>query len=292
MTEISEVPGITEPVLSLLREVELDTVEVLTSLEAGEVLQRLEDAIAHQEERMNCPSMDLVKAWQDTGRSLLRKRAGALAFEAQEVSPERMESAGVSLSALPVAKLLPDGLRDRMTEKVVPTRGPDEEKAGADTRWDSSVADSAEEGMVFRDLEDLSSSGSRGERRSRGVSHPDAGKVRLAAIVMVLTVSLSFLAMLGLLVAGSMTLFFGARFQSSITLLLLVFPFCLILYLLLATKVRCRLCGQRLFVAKKCQKHERAVRSVLGYGFAMARDAVVFSSFRCMYCGTKTRLKD
>ena len=240
---------------------------------------------------MSCPSTDLVKAWQDTGRSLLRKRTGALAFEAEEVSRERMESAGVSLSALPVAKLLPDGIRERerRPEKVTPTSG---EKSAVDPRRDFSVADSAEEGLVFRSLEDLSGSGSRGERRSRGVSHPDAGKVRLAAIVTVLTVFLSFLAMLGLLVCGGMMLFFETRFHSSITLLLLVFPFCLILYLLLATKVRCRICGQKLFVGKKCQKHERAVRSILGYGFAMARDAVVFSSFRCMYCGTKTRLKD
>ena len=291
MTEISEVPGITEPLLSLLREVELDTVEALTSLEVEEITQRLEDIIAQQEESMSCPSTDLVKAWQDTGRSLLRKRTGALAFEAEEVSRERMESAGVSLSALPVAKLLPDGIaeRERGPEKVTPTSG---EKSAVDPRRDISVADSAEEGLVFRSLEDLSGSGSRGERRSRGVSHPDAGKVRLAAIVTVLTVFLSFLAMLGLLVCGGMMLFFETRFHASITLLLLVFPFCLILYLLLATKVRCRICGQKLFVGKKCQKHERAVRSILGYGFAMARDAVVFSSFRCMYCGTKTRLKD
>lgn len=291
MTEISEVPGITEPLLSLLREVELDTVEALTSLEVEEITQRLEDVIAQQEERMSCPSTDLVKAWQDTGRSLLRKRTGALAFEAEEVSRERMESAGVSLSALPVAKLLPDGIRERerRPEKVTPTSG---EKSAVDPRRDFSVADSAEEGLVFRSLEDLSGSGSRGERRSRGVSHPDAGKVRLAAIVTVLTVFLSFLAMLGLLVSGGMMLFFETRFHSSITLLLLVFPFCLILYLLLATKVRCRICGQKLFVGKKCQKHDRAVSSILGYGFAMARDAVVFSSFRCMYCGTKTRLKD
>ena len=291
MTEISEVPGITEPLLSLLQEVELDTVEALTSLEVEEITQRLEDIIAQQEESMSCPSTDLVKAWQDTGRSLLRKRTGALAFEAEEVSRERMESAGVSLSALPVAKLLPDGIRERerRPEKVTPTSG---EKSAVDPRRDFSVADSAEEGLVFRSLEDLSGSGSRGERRSRGVSHPDAGKVRLAAIVTVLTVFLSFLAMLGLLVCGGMMLFFETLFHSSITLLLLVFPFCLILYLLLATKVRCRICGQKLFVGKKCQKHDRAVSSILGYGFAMARDAVVFSSFRCMYCGTKTRLKD
>ena len=125
MTEISEVPGITEPLLSLLREVELDTVEALTSLEVEEITQRLEDIIAQQEESMSCPSTDLVKAWQDTGRSLLRKRTGALAFEAEEVSRERMESAGVSLSALPVAKLLPDGIRERerRPEKVTPTSG-------------------------------------------------------------------------------------------------------------------------------------------------------------------------
>ncbi len=292
MTEISEVPGITEPILSLLREVELDTVEILLSLEAGEVLQRLENAIAHHGESMKCPSIDLVKAWQDSGRSLLRKRVGALAPEAQEVSPGSLEGEGVSLAALPVARVLADGSRDRMHGKTVPAGVPDGENAGTETRRDSSVADSPETGMVFRNLEDLSRSGSRGERRSRGMSHPDAGKVRWAAMVTVMTASLSVLAMLGLLVAGSMMLFFGARFHSSITLLLLVFPFCLILYLLQAVKVRCRLCGQRLFVAKKCQKHERAVKSILGYGFAMARDAVIFSSFRCMYCGTKTRLKE
>jgi len=36
----------------------------------------------------------------------------------------------------------------------------------------------------------------------------------------------------------------------------------------------------------------RAGRSILGHTFAVARNAVIFANYRCMLCGTKTRLKD
>ena len=114
----------------------------------------------------------------------------------------------------------------------------------------------------------------------------------MAAAVTVAATLLGLLAVAGLIVIGIMVFGFGSQIPPRIFLAFLVIPLALILYILLAINARCRVCGQRFFVSKNCRKHERAVRSILGYGFASARDALLFPSFRCMYCGTKIRLRD
>lgn len=144
----------------------------------------------------------------------------------------------------------------------------------------------------FRRLEVVQQAAPPPERRNRGMSHPDANRVRLAAVVTVLAVLGSVLTTLALGAAMVMAWFYDHQFPWTISLLLLVYPVCLFFYLGMGTKVRCRLCGQRLFVPKHCLKHERARRSIFGPTFAVARDAALFSGYRCMLCGTRTRLKD
>ena len=293
MADISEVPGITDPVLSLLREAELDTVELLVSLEADEILVRIGQAGTHHEGAAQSPSVDLVRAWQNTGRNLLRKKAEVPAAEAKEVSWERLQGAGIDLASVPVAKVLEEAFPgDRATEVV--------REMGLTGRRNSSVSspqvtlptEHQEANSAFQALEGRRDVNRREGQRNRGMSHPDAGLVRWAAMVTAMATVASVLSIMGLATVGTMAIFFHVQFDWTIALLFLVFPFCLILYLLHGTKARCRLCGQRLFVPRKCLKHERAERSILGHTFAAARSAVIFASFRCMYCGTKTRLKD
>ena len=293
MGDISEVPGITDSVLPLLREAELDTVELLTSLEAEEIMTRLDQAGRRLAVPGQGPSAELVKAWQSTGRDLLRKQAVVPAPEAKEVSLDSLQGAGIELSSVPVAKVLeesPPG--DRAGEVVRKTGLEGRENLRKFSPRDSETVESKEPDIVFQTLEERRDVSLRGERRNRGMSHPDAALVRWAALVTVAVMLLSIMAVLALVTIGIMVLFLKVQFHWSITLLFLVFPFCLILYLAQGTKARCRLCGQRLFVPKKCGKHVRAGRSILGHTFAVARNAVIFANYRCMLCGTKTRLKD
>ena len=66
-----------------------------------------------------------------------------------------------------------------------------------------------------------------------------------------------------------------------------------ILFLLVSYGASCRICGQRCFVPRQCLKNKKAHHiPVLGYVFATAMHMVLFSWFRCTYCGTPVRLKE
>jgi hypothetical protein len=144
----------------------------------------------------------------------------------------------------------------------------------------------------FRPLEAVRNAKRPSERRNRGMSHPVAVRVRFAAAVTVLGLTSVALTTGALGAALVMALFHDWEFHWTLALLLLIYPVSLFLYLGIGAKARCRLCGQRLFVPKHCRKHERASRSIFGHTFAVARNAMFLANYRCMLCGTKTRLKD
>jgi hypothetical protein len=72
---------------------------------------------------------------------------------------------------------------------------------------------------------------------------------------------------------------------------LVAFPMAWLLFLMVGTRPRCRLCGQRLFLPRQCRRHDRAHKSIFGYATIMALHVVCFRWFRCSLCGTKQRLK-
>ncbi|MEO0018517.1 MAG: hypothetical protein RLZZ522_1800 [Verrucomicrobiota bacterium] len=77
---------------------------------------------------------------------------------------------------------------------------------------------------------------------------------------------------------------------------LLVFPCALpvvgLLYLIYGTKGKCRICNQRLFFPRACLKNSKAHRLFgLGYIIPVCLHMLLFSWFRCTYCGTPVRLK-
>ncbi len=293
MADISEVPGISEAGQALLREVEVGTVEQLVSLEAGEILARIDRVRVHHAGSGQSPSAELVEAWQNTARKLLRRRVGIPVTEAKEVSLESLRSAGIDLALVPVADVVEDTPAGERAIEVVRETGPRARgKAGGASPQEGEPGEVQDARMSFQPLEDRRDV-SRGERRrNRGMSHPDAGRVRWAAVVTVVTMVVSIPSIAGLVAVAILLIFTDVRFDWTVALFSLVFPFCFLLYLLQGIRVRCRLCGQRLFLPRKCLKHKRAGRSILGPTFATARSAVIFASFRCMYCGTKTRLKD
>ena len=309
MRDIAELPGITVAAIELLREAGIKTVEQFIDGDVSEICKRIKIAGQYSSRGIDCPSQNLIVAWQMTGREMLERRVREPQREASELPLETIQEAGIDIEALPVARILeaksvmeatgaPEaegegkmkpGFKEREESpaSVMGRRRP----AGIpeeNSPMESTVAPEAEVEMK-RGLQEAES---RRERRNRGVSHPQAGLVRVAAAVTVAATLLGLLAVAGLIVIGIMVFGFGSQIPPRVFLAFLVIPLALILYILLAINARCRVCGQRFFVSKNCRKHERAVRSILGYGFASARDALLFPSFRCMYCGTKIRLRD
>lgn len=125
-------------------------------------------------------------------------------------------------------------------------------------------------------------------RTRRGLLHPHPVLVYAGALVVILT-RLLFVT----LVVGTP---FALLFFSDYLIYFAVVPALLFLFAILygyfAAKVRCRVCAAHVFVSQKCLKHENAHR-LFGFGYvgSLALHALVFSWFRCLYCGSAIRLR-
>ncbi len=77
---------------------------------------------------------------------------------------------------------------------------------------------------------------------------------------------------------------------------IIVFPISLlllgILYALIGTRAKCRVCAQRMYVPKQCLKNKKAHHLPLfGYVGAVAMHVILFRWFNCTFCGTSIRIK-
>jgi hypothetical protein len=129
----------------------------------------------------------------------------------------------------------------------------------------------------------------------RGVLHPHRFRLFLGALVTLLAMGLVPLA-----VAAVILLMVADATAGGIGWVedwFLVFPAALpvvgVLYFFLAAGLRCRVCGQRLFVPKNCRKNNKAHHAKgLGYILPLSLHLLVFRWFRCTFCGTSVRLKE
>lgn len=65
-----------------------------------------------------------------------------------------------------------------------------------------------------------------------------------------------------------------------------------ILYALIGTRAKCRVCAQRMYVPKQCLKNKKAHHLPLfGYIGAVAMHVVTFRWYNCTFCGTSIRIK-
>jgi hypothetical protein len=132
-------------------------------------------------------------------------------------------------------------------------------------------------------------------RYIRGVLHPHRLRLVLGALitlVFVLLLPVSVVAVV-LLLASDM-LVGGIQWVPQ---WLVAFPACLLVvgvfYLLIAARMKCRVCAQRLLVPKNCRKNNKAHHvKRLGYILPLSVHLLVFRWFRCTFCGTAVRLKE
>jgi hypothetical protein len=65
-----------------------------------------------------------------------------------------------------------------------------------------------------------------------------------------------------------------------------------VLYALVSTRAKCRVCAQRIYVPKHCLKNKKAHHlPLLGYIGAVALHVMTFKWFNCTFCGTSIRIK-
>ncbi len=125
-------------------------------------------------------------------------------------------------------------------------------------------------------------------RAPRGLLHPTPDLVIGGAVVTVITRLLLIAMILG---TPIVLIFFSEQmlYFAAVPALLLVSA---LLFAIYASKLRCRVCGGHLLVSQSCLKHEKS-HHVFGFGYvgSLALHALIYSWFRCIYCGTPMRLK-
>jgi len=120
----------------------------------------------------------------------------------------------------------------------------------------------------------------------RGVSHPQPLKMKFGAFV---TLVLLLLFPVSAVLLGSILL--GAPIWVLYGLVASAVVF--LVYLTQFSSCRCRVCGQSQFAPKKCRRHVKAhYVQGLGYIIPTALHMLLFSWFRCIFCGTSIRLKN
>lgn len=123
-------------------------------------------------------------------------------------------------------------------------------------------------------------------RYIRGVLYPQPAKLRIASLVAIL---FFFSLLTG--IVGAMIIVLTKDIwwvvAPAVTLILGL------LYLMVASKIKCRICGQPLYIPKGCRRHVKAHHiPLIGYILPMSLQMLIFHWFRCSYCGTSVRLKE
>jgi hypothetical protein len=119
----------------------------------------------------------------------------------------------------------------------------------------------------------------------RGVLNPHTWRMRLASVITLVMFALMPLSLvaLGMVMKTKNLWWFIVP-----GVFLVIFFF----YLTVATRMKCRVCGQPVFSPKSCRKHIKAHRiRLLGYIIPTCLHMIVFHWFRCTYCGTSVRLR-
>jgi len=131
-------------------------------------------------------------------------------------------------------------------------------------------------------------------RYVRGVLHTHPFSIRLGAII-----TLIQMALLPLSIISAILLLLSDQKPETFSWVpkgLLAFPLALpvfgIAWLIWGLTGSCRICGQKLFMPRACRKNAKAHHiPFIGYIVPLCFHLLLFSWFRCTFCGTPVRLK-
>ena len=245
---------------------------------------------------------------------------------ARPVLGAELREAGIALDAIPIARFVGDPPKARTSSGAVtqivtePTkRGTKRRKKTSESLSKKSASrdgvvhtqvkesidiDLGDEEMAFDEASVLEKSESsyqntenlaylqrNHERRNNGMTHKAPMRVVVSASATLISSILGWTAIITVVGVAGYSILMSETLPFWLLYVMLVIPASALLYVLLGLQARCRLCGYRLFRRMGCRKHEKAHRSIFGTVFATAWQVVWKGYWRCMYCGTKQKLK-
>lgn len=323
LAELKDIKGMSEGSIELLAAAGVEDFVPLAQSDSEDLFEEMEQAKAHLKLDDAVPDQELIKFWIKTAQEITEKKSATSVVRLEEESEDTSLSI---LEAMPVKKdyiikheiavvdvpVMEEFVSETNLQEIVQERPVAVNKAPVAVREithkelkkkvvrEPIEFDDERERAVIKPLEglgrlDLRKSATselnagkkiHSRRYIRGVLHPQKIRVRMAALVTLMTLMLlpaSFV------VAGLVLLGFSKWF------LLIPGSFFLfgLLYLMVAKTLKCRICGQTLYSQMLCQRHAKAhYIPVFGYIFATCLHALFFHWFRCIYCGTSVRLKE
>lgn len=309
MPKISEIPGISDSAAELLRAAGYPEVADLAATGAERLhaeLLRMHKAAG----RSGPPiELQLVREWVLAAAQLLASGPLALPLSGRVLGERGIPLAEVPLGILPGAPaasrgpLAPNltitrglGLPERTPLDQSRVRSVSELKTPAQRAREEAEARRTPPNLLKVTRTETNQGVSPSSRRYiRGVLHPHRIRMVLGALITV-----AFILLLPVSVVAVVLLLAPDMLGGGVEWVpqwLVAFPACLLavgmLYLLIAARMKCRVCAQRLLVPKNCRKNNKAHHARgLGYILPLSLHLLAFRWFRCTFCGTAVRLKE
>lgn len=322
---LHQIPGIDSQGVELLQAVGVESLGTLSQSEPGTLLEEMEQANRHLELVGNLPSVDDLISWIEAARHidgiegppLVTRLEGAVewvpidALPALPVLPETMKENNIRVSEVPEMTefLAKEDLFEERSVEVgeskpvsVPVREITPKSIGREEGGRSDQREGAKIEPLKRNADfDIRKTASpelnvgrklHSRRYIRGVLHPTPGRVKTGgffAFCSIILFPLNF-------VAGGLVLTLFKDWELGHKLWLLAVPAAFIAfglcYLVISRPVKCRVCGQPLYISKACRRNPKAHHvPLLGYILPTVIHLLIFHWFCCMYCGTSVRLK-
>ena len=328
-TTLDSIPGLDSNGVGLLQAVGVEGCGILSRSDPSALLEEMERANEHLELVDRLPELDDLVGWIEAAQEIdgieeplvtrLEREVELVPIEVGQAFPipaENIVRNNIAVSDVPAMTefLAKDDLVEERLVEAGPSRPvgvPVREIApkafpGIEEGDKDAIAVSSEKAEVAplksirrKDIRTTASpelnAGKKllSRRYIRGVLHPQPFRVKIGAVISLLTLVLLPLNF----VAGGLALTVFKEWPLELKFWLLLLPglffFFGFLYLTISRTVTCRVCGQPVFSQKACRRNPKAHHiPLLGHIIPTSIHLWIFHWFRCMYCGTSVRLKE
>ena len=119
------------------------------------------------------------------------------------------------------------------------------------------------------------------------VRHPNAGQIRVGAFL----AWIRWLTLIAAIVVGPVAVLIKEEWLTLALWLIIAFVVATVLFFIVASGVRCRVCSNPVLLSSRANKSPHAKLFLgLSHALQVAKDALFTKHFTCMYCGGKVRL--
>ena len=317
MDDLSNLSGLGKLSIELLETVGIDSLDSLSRGNADELLIEMTKANRILHIRKKAPTTAELLKWIDQAREITGYDPESEVTKLEEIVPAIEEALvaipvqgsslvekGVKASDVPIIEVIQRPPKGVSSEKNILPKTETDKSAHKEHVVKNVFVPAAKapveplEGSEVTPLKakerDYRTQASEGlnkgkkehsKRYIRGVLYPQPFKLRLAAFVAVLFFLSMPIAIVGIVMIVQTGIIMWAAAPAATILLSLI-------YLVVAVRMKCRICGQPLYTPKGCLRHIKAHHfPLLGYILPTSIHILFFNWFRCTYCGTSIRLK-